>query len=240
MRRGVRASARADRSVRPASRRTNYSPACTASRRSPSAGCSEPTKAASSPGTCRRTWTSSPSASTADDHEPEGCSSTDCSNKHCRPLLAHTARSSSIPAQGGAACYPRRPTNACAQPVSTAIRWIARGASLRGDPSSSDVAPGLAGRHAENPPLPSSSRSHGGRTSDRDGAPPRPPSGQCRHVIDADRRRHERRERLRADPQRDPAGLQQGLSAVHVQVRGLGHRRRHPEAPRTGPEDRAR
>ena len=131
------------RSVRPASRRTNYSPECTASRRSPSAGCSAPTKGASSPGTCRRTWTSSPSASTADDHEPEGCSSTDCSNKHCRPLLAHTARSSSIPAQGGAACYPRRPTNACAQPVSTAIRWIARGASLRGDPWSDDVASGL-------------------------------------------------------------------------------------------------
>ena len=125
------------------SRRTNYCPECTASRRSPSAGCSAPTKAASSPGTCRRTWTSSPSASTAGDHEPEGCSSTDCSNKQCRPLLAHTARSSSIPAQGGAACYPRRPTNACAQPVSTAIRWIARGVSLRGDPWSSDVASGL-------------------------------------------------------------------------------------------------
>ena len=44
------------------------------------------------------------------------------------------------PSSGRRSFLPRRPTNACAQPVSTAIRWIARGASLRGDPWSSDVA----------------------------------------------------------------------------------------------------
>ena len=100
------------RSGRPANKRTSYSPPCTASRRSCSAGCSAPTKAASSPGTCRHTWTSSPSDSTADAHGREECSSTGCSSRPSKPSRGPTARSSPTPAPDTETGARHRPTNA--------------------------------------------------------------------------------------------------------------------------------
>ena len=127
-------------SLRPAPRPTRCSPACTASRRSPSAGCWAPTKGASSPGTCRPTWTSSRSASTADAHA-RGMLFYRLIEQACRP--PRTYRSLVVDSRSGAAArYPRRPTNAYDPQASPVIPSIARGASLRGDPWSDDVASG--------------------------------------------------------------------------------------------------
>jgi ISXO2-like transposase domain len=71
-----------------------------------SAGCWAPTKAASSLGTCRHTWTSSRSASTAGALAPAGCCSTACSSSPFKHPLAPTGRSSPTP--GPAAALPRR------------------------------------------------------------------------------------------------------------------------------------
>jgi transposase-like protein len=47
-----------------------------------------------------------------------------CSSRPSRPRLAHTARSSSTPAQDAGNCPLRRPTSACARPVWTGIPSI--------------------------------------------------------------------------------------------------------------------
>ena len=85
---------------------TNCCRACIASHRWCSAGCWAPTKAASSPGTCRHTWTSSRSASTAGDPARAACSSTACSSSPFKHPRAPTGRPSPTP--GPAAALPRR------------------------------------------------------------------------------------------------------------------------------------
>ena len=101
--------------------------ACIASRPWWSAGCWAPTKAASSPGTCRHTWTSSPSASTAGDPARAACSSTACSSSPSKHRRAPTARSSSIPGPASAALHPHRPTSGYDPPASPESRSIPRG-----------------------------------------------------------------------------------------------------------------
>ena len=107
--------------------RASSCPECTASPPWPSAGCWARTRAQSTRPTCRATWTSSPSASTAADQAAAAWCSTASSSWPSGTRPSATATSSSTPG-------PRRSSQCRPEAAVTRRAWTARERRVPGEP----------------------------------------------------------------------------------------------------------